>query len=132
RFHDKGLKVYGWRWPAVKPSSVAHHFAPEEADHVAQVVIPKGLDGYIADPESDPGSAVDDWNQTGLESMARDFCKVIRNAAGSGFAFGLTSGCKFPDNRPNIPWRQFVSASDALFPQTYWRARLRDGPTNIN
>lgn len=131
RFHAAGFKVYGWRWPAVRASSVAHHFAPDEARHVAEELIPKGLDGYIVDPESDPGRDIDDWNQTGLKPLARNFCKVIRDAAGSRFAFGLTSGCKFPTNRPKIPWSEFVAASDALFPQTYWRIRLEE-TTNVN
>jgi hypothetical protein len=134
RFHTAGLKVYGWRWPAVKPSSVAHHFAIDEANFVATQLIPRGLDGYIADPESDPGRLVDDWNQNGLANLARDYCGIIRTAGGPNFPFGLTSGAKFPTNRPKIPWSEFVNASDALFPQTYWRARLGPAstPTNIN
>jgi hypothetical protein len=134
RFHTAGLKVYGWRWPAVQPSSVAHHFAIDEANYVATELIPRGLDGYITDPESDTGRLVDDWNQNGLGTLASDYCSIIREAGGTGFPFGLTSGCKYPTNRPKIPWSRFVGASDALFPQTYWRARLgpASSPTDIN
>lgn len=135
RFHAAGLKVYGWRWPAVVPTSGPNHYnAVKEAQYVAAHLIPGGLDGYIADPESDAGSANNDWNRPGLAQLAHDYCHIIRQAAGPQFAFGVTSGCIYPTNRPNIPWAEFVAASHALFPQTYWRARLgpAGAPTDIN
>jgi hypothetical protein len=135
RFHAAGLKVYGWRWPAVVPTSgSSHYFATDEANYVATQLIPRGLDGYIADPESDTGSSTNNWNQASLAPLAKNYCKIIRNAGGANFAFGVTSGCIYPTNRPHIPWVEFVNASDALFPQTYWRARLgpTGTPTDIN
>lgn len=118
RFHDLGMKVYAWRWP---PSSRAG--AMREADNVASNLIPAGLDGYIVDPESDKKGASNDWNQASLAELAADFCKTIKDAAPKSFAFGTTSGCAYPaaGQKPNIPWKEFFTASDVLLPQTYWR-----------
>ena len=107
RFHDLGLKVYVWRWPpATKAGS------QKEADLVADKLIPKGLDGYIVDPESDAAGAINDWNRAKCIPFAKAFCKTIKDAAPSSFVFGTTSGCA---------WAQFFGASNALYPQSYWR-----------
>lgn len=135
RFHAAGMKVYGWRWPAVRPTTAApHYYAIDEANFVAQHLVPQGLDGYIADPESEGPGQLNDWNDQQHRPLARQFCSIIKTAGGAAFAFGVTSGCAFPTSRPNLPWAEFVSASDALFPQTYWRARLgaNGAPTSIN
>ncbi len=116
RFHDLGIKVYAWRWP---PSSNAG--AMKEADKVASNLIPAGLDGYIVDPESDKKGASNDWNQASLAPLAARFCKTINDAAPRSFIFGTTSGCAYPTQKPNIPWNEFVTASEVLLPQTYWR-----------
>jgi hypothetical protein len=94
------------------------------ADYVASVLIPAGLDGYIVDPESDKAGDNNDWNQTSLAPIAKEFCSTIRTAAqGKPFLFGTTSGCIYPSpqEKPNIPWSEFFGASDALYPQCYWR-----------
>jgi hypothetical protein len=118
RFHDLGVKVYAWRWP---PASRAR--AMREAGNVASKLIPAGLDGYIVDPESDKKGAPNDWNQSSLAELAADFCKTITDAAPKSFVFGTTSGCAYPapGQKPNIPWKEFFTASDILLPQTYWR-----------
>jgi hypothetical protein len=118
RFHDLGVKVYAWRWP---PASRAG--AMREAGNVASKLIPAGLDGYIVDPESDKKGAPNDWNQSSLAELAGDFCKTITDAAPRSFVFGTTSGCAYPapGQKPNIPWKEFFTASDILLPQTYWR-----------
>jgi hypothetical protein len=123
RFQAQGLKVYGWRWPAVipKPNSTTHYYAADEARYVAGTLIPAGLDGYIIDPESDRGSPSNDWNKGGLETLARDFCNTIRTAGGRQFAFGVTSGCDYATSKKKMPWSILADASDALFPQAYWR-----------
>lgn len=135
QFHQHGIKVYGWRWPAVKADTHSpHHFATDEANFVVQQLIPAGLDGYIVDPESDSNRTIDDWNHESLAPLARAFCHTIKSAAPAGFHFGITSGCAYPnlDNRPHIPWAEFVAASDALYPQTYWRMQGDHGPIDIN
>jgi len=118
RFHDIGMKVYAWRWP---PASQAG--AQKEADAVAEDLIPSGLDGYIVDPESDKAGASNDWNRAELAPLAAQFCQTIKSAAPASFLFGTTSGCAYPAPRmkPNIPWKEFFTASDVLLPQTYWR-----------
>jgi hypothetical protein len=126
RFHAKNIKVYAWRWPAVRPTTgVPHYYAPDEADYVVTTLMPKGLDGYMADPESDNPGDANDWNDVSLAPLAKAFCKRIRDgatAAGLGnFRIGVTSGCIYPTNHAKIPWQEFVAASDVLLPQSYWR-----------
>jgi hypothetical protein len=127
--HAAGIQVYGWRWPAVTPTphSTSHYYAIDEANYVVTQLIAAGLDGYIVDPESDHPHDINDWNQSSLASLAQKFCAAIKGgavAAGKpGFRFGVTSGCSYPNasGKPFIPWAEFVAASDALYPQTYWR-----------
>jgi hypothetical protein len=126
RFHGRGFKVYSWRWPAMKPTTVAaHYFAPDEANFVVDKLIPAGLDGYIADPESDQDGAVNDWDVAGLGTLAKAFCdRIKQGAADAGlvnFRFGVTSGCGYPSDRTKMPWAEFVAASNVLLPQSYWR-----------
>src|SRR4051794_37681146 len=75
RFHDIGMKVYAWRWPQASAAG-----AQKEADNVANNLIPAGLDGYIADPESDKAGAGNDWNRTTCAPIAKAFCKTIKDA----------------------------------------------------
>ncbi len=123
QFTAAGISVYGWRWPAVKQKlyHAPHYYALDEAHYVAKALIPAGLAGYIADPESDGAGQDNDWNSAEHAPLARAFCKQIKDAAPAGFHFGVTSGCEYPTGAPNIPWANFVAASDALYPQTYWR-----------
>jgi hypothetical protein len=128
--------VFGWRWPGVKPQNPTtsiHHFADDEAKFVAEQLIPAKLDGYIVDPESEGDHGASDWNDAMLSPLAQSFCKTITDAATAAglaqFKFGTTSGCTYPSptSRPNIPWAQFVAASAALYPQTYWRMTGNNG-----
>lgn len=125
RFHQAGLLVYAWRWPAVRPShGPPHHYAMDEAAYVAERLIPRGLDGYIIDPEGESDRDADNWNDRSLGELATAFCQAIRGAAREkgrdDFLFGLTSGHHYPRAKPRIPWAEFVAESDVLFPQTYW------------
>lgn len=128
-FHRSGIEVHAWRWPAVKeqPHSSTHYYAIDEANYVVEKLMPLRLDGYIVDPESDCDGGVNDWNHVTLAPLARQFCEIIKNGAqnaGLGnFQFGVTSGCAYPPHsgKPNIPWQEFVAASNALYPQCYWR-----------
>jgi hypothetical protein len=143
RFQAAGMKVYAWRWPAVVQNQ-GGRYAIDEANFVAQTLLPAGLDGYIVDPESEPHSAYNDWSRTDVPvpQLATQFCQIIRNAANTAnrgdFLLGLTSGGDYPASRPHMPWAQFVAGCDALFPQLYWRARddndvcqrVRDGTVN--
>jgi len=137
RLHQQNIKVYAWRWPAASPvqSKSPHYFAVDEANFVTEQLLPAGLDGYIVDPESEGDGAANDWNHASLAPVARAFCDKSRNAAPAGFHFGITSGCAYPSPtmRPNIPWAEFVAASDALYPQTYWgMVNSHDDAIDIN
>jgi hypothetical protein len=130
---QRDLKVYAWRWPAVQEHAPApHYYAVEEAKFVVDHLIRAGLDGYIVDPESDKPGDPNDWNDSTLAGLARQFCSDIRSAAPNGFHFGTTSGCEYPTNHAQIPWKEFVDASDALYPQTYWRMTTARGNTDIH
>jgi hypothetical protein len=130
RFQDSGMQVYAWRWPAVVQHA-GGRYAIDEANYVAQTLIPAGLDGYIVDPESEGDGAYNDWNRTNtpipVVQLATSFCQIIRAAAHTAgknnFLFGITSGGNYPATLHHLPWQQFVAASDAVFPQLYWRAR---------
>jgi hypothetical protein len=128
RFKAANFKVYSWRWPAVVQNQ-GGRFATDEANYVAQTLIPAGLDGYIVDPESEQDGASNDWNRIDVPvaQLATTFGQIIQKAAQAAgradFVFGITSGQDYPASRPHIPWKEFVAVSDALFPQVYWRAR---------
>lgn len=148
RFHNAGMKVYAWRWPKVVQSHGGGRYAIDEANFVAQTLIPAGLDGYIVDPESENDGASNDWNRTDLPipaaKLATQFCQIIRTAAQAAhrddFLLGLTSGGNYPATLKHLPWAEFVGGTDALFPQLYWRARndqdacknVRDGTVDTN
>jgi hypothetical protein len=112
-FHRKGIEVFGWRWPSAKRDA-----AMKEAAKVAGLIA-EGLDGYYVDPEGDPGKPWD-WDQNGLESLADDFCSVIRKADLSK-TFGTTSHYRAKRTFPKLPWASFFKHSTALLPQAYWR-----------
>lgn len=112
-FHAKGIKVYGWRWPSAQRDR-----ALKEANRVIEL-LGKGLDGYYVDPEGEPGQHYD-WNQTGLETLAEEFCKKI-TAASPGKPFGTTSHFRAAKIFAKLPWKPFIKYSNILLPQSYWR-----------
>jgi hypothetical protein len=124
RLHAQGIKVFAWRWPARRTTkSPPNYFALDQARYIAQTLIPAGLDGFYADIESEEDGAANDWNEAGLEELAREFCSIIRNAAPADFVLSVTAGCRQPSQCKRIPWTQFVNSCDAGMPQAYWRWR---------
>jgi hypothetical protein len=113
-FHDRNIKVYGWRWP-----SAAHDNALKEADRAAGLLA-HGLDGYIVDPEGAPGKPFD-WDRSGLEQLADDFCSTVK-AGGPGKLFGTTSHYRAKRVFPHLPWSRFFQHSTVLLPQAYWQS----------
>jgi hypothetical protein len=141
RFHQMQKMVWAWRWPGVIPSDTGTYYALRQAEYVANTLIPKGLDGYIIDPESDKEGPNDhhhdgnDWNQTSLAPIAQEFCSTITKAAqGKPFLFGTTSGCIYPgpQGKRNIPWNEFFGASAALYPQCYWRMTVEENGKDVS
>ena len=133
--HQAGLKLYGWRWPNVRPvppeQDHLHLYAMNQAEFV-KGLIRSGLDGYIADIECNQQGDSNCWNDPAMKPLAVQFSSAIKTAGRAqnpNFFFGLTSGGAFPEptNRPNIPWAEFAGASNKLFPQSYWI----DGSTRI-
>jgi hypothetical protein len=113
-FHDKNIRVYGWRWPSAKRDP-----AMKEAEGVADL-LQQGLDGYFVDPEGAPGKPFD-WNQPGLDDLAAEFCSTITGAAANKL-FGTTSHYRAKSVFPRLPWATFFRHSDVLLPQSYWRS----------
>jgi len=112
RFHDVGIRVYGWRWPS------AHHDpAMKEANKVIKL-IGKGLDGYFVDPEGKDGAPYD-WNQDNLDELADEFCSAI-TAASPDLPFGTTSHYRAKKTYNKLPWRSFFKHSTVFLPQAYW------------
>lgn len=113
RFHDVGIKVFGWRWPSAKRDP-----AMNEANKVA-ALLQAGLDGYYVDPEGEPGKSYD-WNLPGLDQLAHDFCTTIKSAAPDKI-LGVTSHYRAKQLFKNLPWKAFFDHADVLLPQSYWR-----------
>ncbi len=122
-FHDSNIKVLGWRWPSVnRPKALA------QAQHVVELMN-IGLDGFIADPEGDNRSDIN-WDQTGLDNLAQDFCSTIRTAFPNKL-FGTTSHYRAKRLFNNLPWQVFIQHSDKVYPQTYWRVQTDKGPKPV-
>lgn len=113
KFHAKGIKVYGWRWPSARRDSCMN-----EANNVV-ALLAQGLDGYFVDPEGEPGKPYD-WNQDGLDKLAKDFCSTITSAAPNK-PFGTTSHYKAKTIFKKLPWAAFFKYSTVLLPQAYWK-----------
>ena len=111
--HAANLKIYGWRWPSAKPGP-----AMAEADRAASF-LNQGMDGYYVDPEGEPGQPYD-WNKSGLEQLANDFCARVKEAAGTK-PLGVSSHYRAAAIFPKLPWAAFFQHADVLLPQAYWR-----------
>ena len=123
RFHDAGIEVLGWRFPpVVRDKALAQ---------AAQVVelMKIGLDGFIVDPEGDANPGIN-WDQTGLEDLAQEFCDTIRNAFPDKL-FGTTSDHRALRTYPNLPFATFFKNSDKVYPQSYWRMATAQGPKPV-
>jgi hypothetical protein len=122
RFHNRGIKVYGWRWPAKQQTtSPPNYYAIDQAHFIVSTLIPAGLDGFYADIESDGDSGANDWDNAALAPLATQFCEIIVNAASAGFEFSVSSGARQPTHNPNIPWASFSPFCNYVMPQAYWR-----------
>jgi hypothetical protein len=115
--HNANLKIYGWRWPSAKPGP-----AMAESDR-AVMFLNQGMDGYFVDPEGSEHS--DNWDQNGLEQLARDFCTRVKQTAGAR-PLGVTSHYRAREIFTRLPWEAFFEHADVLLPQAYWRS---DGGT---
>jgi hypothetical protein len=118
-FHDKDIKVYGWRWPVAKEidDKTTRKLGTKEESARVVALIEKGLDGYYADPEGSEKS--NNWNKAGLENIARDFCITISQKL-NGKPFGTTSHFRGVDLFDELPWKVFFEYSTVFLPQAYW------------
>jgi hypothetical protein len=85
-YHQMGLRVYGWKWAHVVPSSPTDpYFVVNETKHVVNDLIPAGLDGYIFDIESDDGHppTPHDWDNRDIRELT---------AYASMYAYGIQTG----------------------------------------
>lgn len=135
RFRAEGIKVFAWRWPARTPvKSPPNYYAVDQAKFVASTLIPAGLNGFYAEIESDGDGKPTDWDSAEYAPVAREFCKIITDAAPADFTFALTAGCGQPTGNPHIPWAEFAPHITFVMPQTYWRwlSPKTGKPGNIN
>lgn len=123
-FHDAEISVFGWRWPSTDPDT-----ALQQARDVVKLM-QLGLDGFIVDPERSDNNPRINWDQPGLEDLARRFCSTIRDAFPHKL-FGTTSHYKARRVFPQLPWEAFFEHSDKLYPQAYWRMQTAGGPRSI-
>jgi hypothetical protein len=114
RFHAKGIKVYGWRWPSANTDPCM-----KEAAKAARLLKDADMDGYFADPEGEPGKPYD-WNRPGLANLADDFCQTVK-AGDPTKRFGVTSHYKASLLFADLPFATFFAHADVLLPQAYWR-----------
>ena len=122
-FHDAGMRVFGWRFPPIRKS-----VALDQAQHVVDL-LQMGLDGFIADPEGHENPALN-WDQPGLDDLAQEYCSIIRTAFPDRL-FATTSDHRARRVFPNLPWTIFISHSDKVYPQAYWRMQTEDGPRPV-
>jgi hypothetical protein len=101
KFHAKGIKVFGWRWPSAHRDPCLN-----EAAKIANL-LGKGLDGYFVDPEGEKGKPYD-WDLPGLEGLAEDFCRTITSAAPNK-PFGVSSHYRAKKYSQGCPGRRFSS-----------------------
>jgi hypothetical protein len=140
RYKALGYKVYGWRYPQCIDRGTAYNsaqnppnnpYATTEAAYVINTLIPAGLDGYIMDIESDNSKTKPqpwrDWDQKdpsgAIAKLAGNYANALRKAAdtcGRPFMLGFTSHANAFNIYQGTPWKPFIDASDALFPQSYW------------
>lgn len=113
-FHKKNISVFGWRWPSAKRDT-----AMREADKVAQL-LKQEMDGYYVDPEGAKGQPYD-WDQSGLEQLASDFCERIRSADPDK-TFGVTSHYLGKKVFGKLPWSTYFKYANVFLPQAYWRS----------
>jgi hypothetical protein len=135
------LKVYGWRYPSVEPNDPHPNptkptagYVIDEANYVAQTLIPGGIDGYIQDieshntkptPQNPHPTKSKDWDRTDMNllPLASNWAKIIKTAATNShrpFMIGFTSHANCFNIYPGTPWEPFIEISDVLFPQAYW------------
>ena len=78
QFHQHGIKVYGWRWPAVKADTHSpHHFASDEANFVVQQLIPAGLDGYIVPLQKEQLEKAPRYAQTSMPEYTDEYGRKV-------------------------------------------------------
>jgi len=160
-FQDNKLKVYAWQWAHTTPQKNKDgtpnlndpRFVPNEINNVVNILIPKGIDGYVFDVESNDGVhyAPDkkpyaaDWDnpdlikpppgQKSLLDLATDYTGAIQTAfskRATPYSLGLTSHARGFSNYPDIPWLAFLKVCTVLFPQTYWRYNEDGAPVDEN
>lgn len=124
KFHDVHIEVLGWRFPPVKRQK-----ALAQAEQVVELM-KNGLDGFIVDPEGDASNPDINWDQTGLDDLAQEFCDTIRNAFPDKL-FGTTSDHRARRTFPRLPFATFINNSDKVYPQSYWRMRTPQGPKPV-
>jgi len=123
KFHDAGIKVYGWQYIYGNDDvwSVAN---VSEADVANQILNIPGIDGLIVDAESEYE------NLSNNKLIATAYLQAIRSQHPDSF-LAYTTFAR-PASRPNFPYFEFNNYCDAVMPQAYWVDRTTTPTDELN
>ena len=118
KFHDNGIKVYGWQYVRATNYWSGTGTLASEADVTNQILDIPGIDGFIIDAEVE-------FQASGMTTVAAQYMDSIRVAHPNSFV-ALTSFARVTGHP--LPWTTFLASCDANMPQAYWALR----PTTVS
>jgi hypothetical protein len=103
--HRLGIKVWGWQY--------IYGYRPiEEAKIGASRTISFDMDGFVVNAERE-------FKRLGMDAVARQYMRQIKEEFTIGFPIGLSS-YRFPRYHMAFPWQTLRSYCDFDMPQVYW------------
>ena len=102
--HLEGIQAFGWQY--IYTGSVG------EADIASLLCQQYELDGFIVNAEKQ-------FDQAGMDEVARNYMIRLRLGLGNDFVVGLSS-YRYPSLHSDFPWRAFIERCDLVMPQVYW------------
>jgi len=118
KFHENGIKVFGWQYVYGKSMWSGTGTLQTEADVTNEVLDIPGIDGFIIDAEAE-------FEGSGMTTVAAQYMDSIRTVHPNSFV-ALTSFARVTGHP--IPWTTFLRSCDANMPQAYWALR----PTTVS
>ena len=111
KFHDAGIKVYGWQY-VYGNDDVWSVPNVSEADVANQILNISGIDGLIIDVESE----YENLSENRL--IATTYLQAIRSQHPDSF-IAYTTFAR-PASHSNFPYFEFNNYCDVVMPQAYW------------
>lgn len=122
RFHNAGIKFFGWQYVYGASQYSGSGTTPTEAGVTNEILDIPGVDGFIIDAEVE-------FEASGMTSVAAQYVDSIRAAHPNSFV-ALTSFARVT-GQP-MPWTTFLQSCDANMPQAYWALRPTDPVTEFS